>query len=445
MTSPFDLNINNYNIKELEELFELPNNYNIQILETKEQKLRENINNDNNINIELKNDTLVFINKVKNYLINNLNGINGVGVGVGVGVGGSSSVSRNIIASKLTELNKTYKDIYNYNNQLLGSDTIDEGATNIILQPKTPYTTSYPSEYFEGIINPLHKRVLRKNLNIDTRFRNNYYGTISSNIHIDLPLKINKVVSMQLTALEFPNTFYPISKIFDNNYFVIEVENNEPLLITIPDGSYDYLGLTNFINAFLGASVAPYNSIACLIDINTPGGTGSFSGSGRMIFSLISGTSPAFNFSLNFLTDKNGNEDNLTPLPLKFGWIMGFREGYYVNNYNYVSEGIVDLVGPKYIYLVVDDFNNNVNDSFYGAFNNSILNKNILARITLQGSIFSVMSQNNLILITTPRQYFGPVDIQKLQIQLLDEYGRILNLNNMDYSFCLSFQTIYDL
>ena len=44
-------------------------------------------------------------------------------------------------------------------------------------------------------------------------------------------------------------------------------------------------------------------------------------------------------------------------------------------------------------------------------------------------------------LITTPRQYFGPVDIQKLQIQLLDEYGRILNLNNMDYSFCLTFQT----
>ena len=53
--------------------------------------------------------------------------------------------------------------------------------------------------------------------------------------------------------------------------------------------------------------------------------------------------------------------------------------------------------------------------------------------------------KDNYNLITTSRQYFGPVDIQKLQIQLLDEYGRILNLNNMDYSFCLSFQTIYDL
>jgi hypothetical protein len=124
---------------------------------------------------------------------------------------------------------------------------------------------------------------------------------------------------------------------------------------------------------------------------------------------------------------------------------MGFREGYYENNVSYVSEGIIDFVGTKYIYLVVDDFNNSVNDGFYGAFTSSILNKNILARISLQGSVFSVLSQNNFILITTPRQYFGPVDIQKLQIQLLDEYGRILNLNNMDYSFCLTFQTIYDL
>jgi hypothetical protein len=124
---------------------------------------------------------------------------------------------------------------------------------------------------------------------------------------------------------------------------------------------------------------------------------------------------------------------------------MGFREGYYENALTYVSEGIINLLGPRYIYLVVDDFNNNVNDGFYAAFSSSILNKNILARISLQGSVFNLMSKDNFNLITTPRQYFGPVDIQKLQIQLLDEYGRILNLNNMDYSFCLTFQTIYEL
>jgi hypothetical protein len=74
-----------------------------------------------------------------------------------------------------------------------------------------------------------------------------------------------------------------------------------------------------------------------------------------------------------------------------------------------------------------------------------LLNKNILSRISLQSvGKFTSLSENNLAVITFPRQYFGPVDIQKLHIQLLDEYGRIMDLNNMDYSFCLTLQSTYD-
>ena len=185
-----------------------------------------------------------------------------------------------------------------------------------------------------------------------------------------------------------------------------------------------------------------YNNIQFLSDINTQLGLGPRGGSGKMIVGSTTGT---VIFSINFLTDAYGNKDNQTQLPLKFGWLRGFRNGYYENNTTYVSEGIINLIGPKYIYMVVDDFNNNVVDGFYAAFTSSILNKNILARVSLQGTGFDVVSKDNFNLITTPRQYFGPVDIQKLQIQLLDEYGRILNLNNMDYSFCLTFQTLYDL
>jgi hypothetical protein len=236
--------------------------------------------------------------------------------------------------------------------------------------------------------------------------------------------------------------YFTISSAYGNNFFVIEIAGSEPLLVTIPDGNYLYLDLQDYINNFIsGSSIVAYQTITFLIDINTPNGISS-SGGGKMIVGSTSGT---LNFLLNFQTDKNGAEDRNTPLPLKLGWMLGFREGYYMNSTKYVSEGIVDLMGTKYIYLVVDDFNNNVSDGFYGAFTASLLNKNILARITLQGSVFSIIGQNNLNLITTPRQYFGPVDIQKLQIQLLDEYGRILNLNNMDFSFCLTFQTVYDL
>jgi hypothetical protein len=38
-----------------------------------------------------------------------------------------------------------------------------------------------------------------------------------------------------------------------------------------------------------------------------------------------------------------------------------------------------------------------------------------------------------------------PVDIQKLRIRIYDDHGRILNMNNSNYSFCLDFKMLYDL
>jgi hypothetical protein len=175
------------------------------------------------------------------------------------------------------------------------------------------------------------------------------------------------------------------------------------------------------------------------------------SGSGQTIVGINSSylndnkAEELFDFSLRFDLNIDDNQDD-TPLPLKLGWMLGFRNGVYENNSTYVSEGLINLDGPKYVFLVVDDYNNNVNNGFYSAFTNSMLNKNILARISLQpGSFQTTSSQNNLSIISYPRQYFGPVDIQKINVQLLDEYGRVLNLNNMDFSFCLSFQAVYDI
>ena len=416
MNQNFDLNINNYTLKELEDFFGLTyNNYNEEALSKQESKLKLNILNDKNVSAKTKNNTLQFLSEVRNRLLNHI-----------------KTISSNI-----------YKFDKSLDKGLHKSDIFDSGSTTIIKQSTTPYSNSYPSEFYQGSINPLSKRILRQNVNIDTRFRSNYYATNASNFNVDLPLKISQVVSLQLSALEFPSTFYVISQVFGNNFFVLEITGLAPLIVTIPDGNYDYLSLQEYINNYLQTvGTGDYQNIRFLSDINTPLASGPSAGSGRMVAGSTAGS---IAFSLNFLTDRYGNEDRQTPLPLKLGWLMGFREGYYENALTYVSEGIINLLGPRYIYLVVDDFNNNVNDGFYAAFSSSVLNKNILARISLQGTVFNLLSKDNFNLITSPRQYFGPVDIQKLQIQLLDEYGRILNLNNMDYSFCLTFQTIYEL
>ena len=42
------------------------------------------------------------------------------------------------------------------------------------------------------------------------------------------------------------------------------------------------------------------------------------------------------------------------------------------------------------------------------------------------------------------REYFGPVNIQKLEFTLYDDLGNILDLNNCDWSCTLAFEKQYD-
>jgi hypothetical protein len=111
---------------------------------------------------------------------------------------------------------------------------------------------------------------------------------------------------------------------------------------------------------------------------------------------------------------------------------------------SYVSEGFFECHGPRYLFLVVDDFNNNVNTNMFSAFNSSILSKNILARISVKGTVFSILSDDAKHITSAVREYFGPVNIEKIRIQLLDEYGRILEMNNMDFSMALNIKSVYD-
>ena len=408
----FDLNIDNYTKKELIEMFDLPSNYDNSILEIKESKLRDNIINNKEINNDTQIKTINFLVKAKTILLNNGN------------------------QEQNTDLKEKIMDFYNSSYELKSTKLKDNEEHMVQVRPDKPYLSSYPSEFFPGIINPLKKRTIKKNLNIDTRFRDNYFASPSTDFHFSLPMNFDNVLQMQLTSIELPTTYYNVSKQYGNNFFSVTA-NTSTSVVNIPDGNYTYTGIVNVINNELFLLGYPFDKVVFLLNINNN------SGSGQMMVGPLDASLNTL--SLNFQADKYGIDDNSTPLPLKFGWTMGFRNGVYVNNLNYVSEGVVDVTGPRYVYLVVDDHNNNVNNGFYSAFNSSLLNNNILARISLQSHFFDVQLSNNLNIVTNPREYFGPVNIQNINIQLLDEYGRVIDLNNMDYSFCLTLITAYDI
>jgi hypothetical protein len=130
------------------------------------------------------------------------------------------------------------------------------------------------------------------------------------------------------------------------------------------------------------------------VDLNNGNLSGKLIGSGKMLVGQKV-TNTVDSFELNFQSDQFENPDRNIPLPLKLGWMLGFRNGIYVNALNYVSEGVVDLTGTKYLYLVLDDYNNSVSKNFYSALNSSILNNNILAQFpVVNSSPFSIYIVN---------------------------------------------------
>jgi hypothetical protein len=275
---------------------------------------------------------------------------------------------------------------------------------------------------------------------------------------VNLPVRLQKVVSMQITAIEFPVSFYGISSKYGNNYFYISAIQQlvddgeffeESKIVIVPDGNYNATDFIDTINTLIsntnpdGTPLDPnslFNYIQFRLDVSQSGsGTAKvfLETKGNLAYSIKS-------IYLDFARDINGEPDKV-PVTSKIGMNLGFLKRKYQGETMYESETLVEPAAVRYLYLAIDDFNNNVNNHFISAFNNSILSPNILARISVKGSYFSLMMETDLNLTTEPRKYFGPVDIQKMHIKVYDDHGRILDMNNSNFSCCILFKMLYDL
>jgi hypothetical protein len=428
-----DLDINNYNILDIEKFFGFKpkTKYTAADIEQKEYEIREQLLKSGHVNKRFKSDLINFLTKAKEWLTL-------------------------VKCNPITKDNTPTTIPKNYKLDPLNAPVSKEPnarTEELLTRPDRQFIYTSPSEFFPGTLNPLNTRVIKKTLNIDTRFRDSLYNTQSSDFNMNIPNKLNKVVSMQLSCIELPIVFYNISESFGNNYLYIMVNYNaldfsktgisEEKFFIIPDGNYNADGLINILNELFtkeNKSIFSHIKISLDLDNNTSNGTGKVKIQPDPKYVTF------FNsITLDFTKNRNGTSD-MTILFSKLGWNLGFIKPKYENSVSYNGDTSIEMSTIHYIYLAVDDFNNNANNQFISIFNKSILNPNILARIAIKGSQYSGLIQdNNFTIITEPRQYFGPVDIQRLRIQLYDEYGRILNVNNANFSFCLDFKMIYDL
>tara|TARA_Y100000389_G_C17463934_1_gene523944 strand:+ start:3453 stop:4634 length:1182 start_codon:yes stop_codon:yes gene_type:complete len=385
-----DFNIQNYDLDDLEYFFKLDEipNYGISDIEKQAADVQANLLNGGSFNPSLKQGFIDFIGQGKH---------------------------------KLLQQAKVNKKPDIYEEKILTETPILQENSHIVERPKD---TS-----FKGSLNPLKIRKLTRILNIDTKFRDNL-ETNSADFIIQLPMKFYKVTSMKVSAIEIPIRFYGISEYLGNNYFTLVVDGGTPTVITIPDGNYYNAQLISTLNTTIHALGAPFDTVTFTLN---------------SINDKVTVTTTSASIELYFDADQMGDckIGPNTQLTNKFGYNLGFTKASYTGGVTYTGESLINPRPHKYMFLSVDDFQNNVsNNSFVSAFQNSFLDNNILARISTNLFRDGVIINDDE-LLSEPRQYFGPVDIQKLRIRLYDEYGRIIDMNGVNYAFCLTMEHEY--
>lgn len=284
------------------------------------------------------------------------------------------------------------------------------------------------------VMTNVNKSTKIKYLNIDTRFRDEYNYNDQSYFNVTTPDKykynitipeiVTNIKTISVKCIELPMTFFNVSSNLENNYFSV-TKGATTTSIVIPDGYYNSLNsIITKVNTVLGVSYTE-GDLSFNTDIN-----------GKY---YLKSDSNAYTIDFSSSKDKYNFKSSL-------GWLIGFRSPTYTlaSGQSIIAEcsNQISIPSPRYLYLAIDEFNKGVQTSFITPVSNAFLNKNVIARIALNidthgyGSILPANFFNGL-LVSDVRSYNGKVNLQKLNIQLLNESGMPVDLNGQDFSFCL--------
>ena len=224
-------------------------------------------------------------------------------------------------------------------------------------------------------LNPTLKNITERFVNLDSQFRQ--AGMPETDYTLDLSDQLTNVLSMRLFAVEIPLTWYVIDKVYNNTCFWVTYNDvtttlNSNILISIEAGNYNS---ATFVSALNDAFVLAGFSNSIVPVPWTPVTYNSINGKVTIDLSNTIFTSSYLNFTVTnentFLTfyDVNGNlKCNFNCINQNYylnqtlGWTMGYRQAIVSVNTQgggNTAESILDLNGPRYLLLILDDFNQN--------------------------------------------------------------------------------------
>ena len=455
-----NLNINTYTLTELENLLKLIKPYNQEDILNKKNNLENKISK-SNINQNKKEELYIFLDNIKNKLTGEY-------------------------LNSLRPDETVFNDVNKYDgNHFVIKNTNDQYASVLENNKK------------------VNKSIIKKTFAVDSIFRPNYdnANNQSHDYIIELPETITNAVTMSISSIEIPLSYHNISDDFNNNTFRIELnkkgvdpgnlsetlrEDSSWDIVLLP-GLYESLftssaqrkaqNIQDHINAQIALQVTGNTQAASDVSNNLTFRVDPYSGFGAFIYNnrnavnekVESGTQIVLNFNIdNERALENCSENYIYQ---KLGWQLGFRgdkatidcsgltTGPFPSPVNptatpdtasVISPGVCHIAYPRYLYIAVDDFQTS-SRNYFAVASPSTIAPNIVARINILSCLEEKTAFKNAAapgdyLYTNKhiREYFGPTNIKKMRIQLLDEYGRPFPINNMDWSFVASFECFYN-
>lgn len=407
----FDFNINNYSISDLERFLNLNDGYDDDTINKKVNEFKEKINDLSDTSFKTK--LTKFIGEVKNRLLND-----------------------NDSQNKLN----TFDDL---NPKTPKNDIISAGSTYIIDNNNSKKTSStvqqvYNTDIAKGTVTTLKKKTTETTFCINSLFRDTSSNSATDCIY-NLPYVIKNVTSMEIMTMEIPQSIFLFSERNGSNTLYFKEYSgpnpSTPLegLVTLPPGNYKISSSPDLITSLQTA-------------INNQLGTvNRFTVSISATTNRITISNSTYIFEM--YTVYQGTNRNLTKT---MGWTLGYRQLAYTNLQSYTTESIYNDTPATYLYLEINDFNSQyIATQVIGLFSNSFLDSNIISKICYTNNT-SYTSYNTIVydgkyVVGSPREYFGPVHLQKMNIRLLDQYGTVVDLNGLDFSITLRIKVLYDL
>jgi hypothetical protein len=290
-----------------------------------------------------------------------------------------------------------------------------------VLEPSVQQQGSHM--IMKGVSKPLKEKIV----NIDTKYRTDYDYRSYASANMVFGEKLSEVRSMEIVSVDIPITFY---NIFENND-CLQTGNN-------------YLRIKNGgTSKILTMTPNYYTDISFVAEINNQ--LQNLSLSTDISYSVVNNKSffksKVNTYSLATNVDMCGNVYD-SNIQNNLGWVMGFRDtSYNLTTSGIASECILNLKTPRHLFLALNEFSQGNSNSFVSPLEKTNQSKNIIAKICIPSTVkfgdTLCVNKANGLLVSEVRKYLEKVNIQRMNLQLLDDAGRVIQLNGADFSLCL--------